>query len=129
MIRTIKTTRFGDIEDLETIHFPNGILGFEEYKEWILVDPNDSTYILWLQSTSDMSLAIPIIPSCVLSLVDESLFFVCSIPTNIMDMTINEVAPIQIKEGLGSQNVLQNGKSVHKNIYKTLKSFIISKKV
>ena len=44
----ISTTRFGDIEveDSKKIIFPDGILGFENLKEYILIRSNDSSVFI-----------------------------------------------------------------------------------
>ena len=127
MKKNIDTTRFGKIE-AEIVNFENGILGFEEEKEWTVVDPCDSTYILWLQSVNKPSLALPIIESNIFNKEKESgEYFILSIPPQIVEMSYNEKAPVFIKEGKGQQKVLQDSQlSVNKNCYYSLKKFIIN---
>ena len=59
----INSTRFGDLEidDEDVIHFPVGIPGFEDKHRWILVGDDDNA-IIWLHSTEDGSLALPVTP-------------------------------------------------------------------
>jgi len=59
----IKTTRFGELEvnPNDIVTFAEGLLGFENLKKYFVVDPGDSTLILWLQSTEDEKVAFPII--------------------------------------------------------------------
>ena len=59
----IKTTRFGDIEIDENliITLPEGILGFEDIKRYIILDHFDKeSPFKWLQSVEDPSLAFVI---------------------------------------------------------------------
>jgi len=127
MKKNIDTTRFGNIE-AEIINFEDGILGFEEEKEWTIVDPCDSTYILWLQSVNKPNLALPIIESNIFNKEKEvGEYFVLSIPQQIVEMSYNEKAPVLIKEGKGQQKILQNSElSVNKNCYYSLKKIIIN---
>ncbi|HKL98293.1 MAG TPA: flagellar assembly protein FliW [Mobilitalea sp.] len=62
----VKTKHFGEVnlEDDKIVHFANGILGFEEYKNYTLLYDNESEErpdISWLQSLDEPSLAIPVI--------------------------------------------------------------------
>ena len=59
----VKTTRFGELEvnPTDLITFAEGLFGFENLKKYFVVDPGDSTLILWLQSTEDEKVAFPII--------------------------------------------------------------------
>ena len=59
----VKTTRFGelDLNPSDIITFSEGLFGFENLKKYFVVDPGDSTLILWLQSTEDEIVAFPII--------------------------------------------------------------------
>ena len=59
----IKTTRFGDVEIDENliITLPEGILGFEDFKRYIILDHFDKeSPFKWLQSVEDPSLAFVI---------------------------------------------------------------------
>jgi len=59
----LKGTRLGDVEiaDEKVITFPNGILGFEEMKQFVLLTPNPSVPFHWLQSVENPSLAFVVI--------------------------------------------------------------------
>lgn len=62
----IKTRHFGeiDLDESKIITFDNGILGFEDYKNYTLLydDENgERPDISWLQSLDEPSLAIPVI--------------------------------------------------------------------
>lgn len=55
----IETTRFGqvDIKDDRIIQFPKGLLGFQKYKSYALLQPSEDSYFFWLQSTEAPDLA------------------------------------------------------------------------
>lgn len=57
----LTSTRFGELEidECDVITFPVGIPGFEERHSWILVGDDDNA-IMWMQSTEDGSLALPV---------------------------------------------------------------------
>lgn len=62
----IRTRHFGeiDLEENKIINFANGILGFENFKDYTLLYDNegeDRPDISWLQSIEEPSLAIPVI--------------------------------------------------------------------
>ena len=59
----VNTTRFGELQvnKEDVINFQEGLLGFENLKKFFVVDPGDSTLILWLQSIDDEKVAFPII--------------------------------------------------------------------
>jgi flagellar assembly factor FliW len=59
----VKTDRFGslDIPDDESIAFPNGLVGFPNDDQFVLVVPRDEARIAWLQSTRTPSLALPVV--------------------------------------------------------------------
>jgi flagellar assembly factor FliW len=57
----VTSTRFGEleVEDEDVIQFPVGIPGFEDKREWILVGDDDNA-IMWMHSTEDGALALPV---------------------------------------------------------------------
>ena len=58
-----ETTRFGEIEVDEdlVITLPNGIIGFEESRRYVVLHLHEKSPFRWLQSLDDGSLAFPII--------------------------------------------------------------------
>ena len=59
----ITTTRFGtlaiDVDDL--LHFPHGVIGFEECRHWVLLaDPNNSA-VGWLQCADRPATALAVV--------------------------------------------------------------------
>jgi flagellar assembly factor FliW len=58
----IPTTRFGPIEVQadDVIRFPEGLLGFEECRDWVLLAEAENDAVVWLQSVdrADVALAV-----------------------------------------------------------------------
>jgi len=59
----LATKAFGKIEvhPDQILHFPDGILGFENEKEFALIEENEESPFKWLQSTKMPSLAFIVI--------------------------------------------------------------------
>jgi flagellar assembly factor FliW len=146
----VKTTRFGELEvnPNDIVTFAEGLLGFENLKKYFVVDPGDSTLILWLQSTEDEKVAFPIIEPKIFkpdyiakllpadlngleleSLQTAKLYSILTIPANVTEMSANLKAPVVINSSkkVGKQIVLQDSKlSVKHEMYKELKTFIVN---
>lgn len=146
----IVTTRFGELEvqENELFQIPEGILGFENLKNFFFVDPNDQTLILWLQSKEEPALAFPVIEPKIFNpdyslkllpseleslelkdLTDTSVYCILTIPKQVTEMSANLKAPLIInnKTKKGRQIVLQDSKlEVRFPIYTELKKYIVS---
>ncbi len=146
----VKTTRFGELEvqPTDVITFSEGLLGFENIKKYFVVDPGDSTLILWLQSTEDEKVAFPIIEPKIFkpdyiakllpadlngleleSLQAAKLYCVLTIPANVTEMSANLKAPVVVNSAkkVGKQIVLQDSKlSVKHEMYRELKTYIVN---
>ncbi|MFA5582814.1 MAG: flagellar assembly protein FliW [Bacteriovoracaceae bacterium] len=146
----VKTTRFGELEvnPGDVLTFAEGLLGFENLKKYFVVDPGDSTLILWLQSTEDEKVAFPIIEPKIFkpdyiakllpadlngleleSLSNAKLYSILTIPSNVVEMSANLKAPLVINSDkkIGKQIVLQDSKlSVKHEMYKELKTYIVN---
>ena len=59
----INTTRFGriEIDAGEQLHFPAGLLGFEECRTWVLLADADNDALGWLQSTARREIALAVV--------------------------------------------------------------------
>lgn len=59
----IQTSRFGtfEVDDKDPIHFPQGMIGFPEEKQFVLLRHRDDSAIGWLQSTTTAGLAFPVV--------------------------------------------------------------------
>ncbi len=55
----VNTTRFGQVEvdEAGVITFPKGVLGFPKYTQYVLMQPDDDSFFLWLQSVDAADLA------------------------------------------------------------------------
>jgi len=146
----VNTTRFGEltVNNEDIINFSEGLLGFESLTQFFVVDPGDSTLILWLQSIEDASIAFPIIEPKIFkpdyvakllpadmaavkleSITDAKIYSILTIPSDITTMSANLKAPIVINNSkkIAKQIVLQDNKlSVKYEMYKELKSFIVA---
>src|SRR5438105_3887673 len=59
----IQTTRFGtvEIEADDIIHFPNGMLGLEDCRHWVLLADAENDALGWLQSTARADVALAVV--------------------------------------------------------------------
>lgn len=142
-----KTKFFGEVEldDNKVLEFPNGIIGFENYKKYaILFDEEDKSEarISWLQSLDEPLLALPIIdplaivPEYAPMLDDELLapldnpadadllfLLAITVPSDITKVTANLKAPIIINAATkkGVQLIVDNADyPVKYNVYESV---------
>ena len=115
----IGTKYFGNIEigEEKIIHFENGVLGFEDYKDYTILYDNEKekSFFSWLQSTEESSLAFPIVnPFNVvesynpqinddmlesiggISDEDTVVFLKATIPEDVKNASVNMKAPLII---------------------------------
>lgn len=59
----VETSRFGQIQSSqeEVIIFPQGMIGFESSRHWIIVPDPSNADVAWLQSLGDPNIALPVI--------------------------------------------------------------------
>ncbi len=59
----VKTSRFGQVQSSqeEVIIFPQGLIGFESSRHWLIVPDPENTDVAWLQSISQPQVALPMI--------------------------------------------------------------------
>ncbi len=125
----IKTRPFGEIEinEQQIIDFPEGILGFDEVRKFVLLDTHDENSPLkWLQAYEEPDLAFVVIRpidfmreyELVVSMNDIEavgadtaehliVFAIVTIPSNPSDMTANLQGPLIINpdKRLGRQAI------------------------
>ncbi|RYZ75746.1 MAG: flagellar assembly protein FliW [Proteobacteria bacterium] len=150
----IQTSRFGSVQlqSEDVIDFPEGILGFNDLRKFILLDdPNDEIFA-WLQSCEVPQIAFPVLEpelftsnySVMLTKHDlESLglqgtdakeartrsFSIITIPDDATQMTANLKAPIviNIAKRCARQIVLQdNNLAIREPIFAKLQSRVVS---
>lgn len=129
-----KTKFFGEVElaDEKVLDFPNGLIGFENYKKFAIMYDEESkgeTRISWLQSLDEPLLALPVIDplaiveeyvpviedELLVSLgnpADEDLLFLLAmtVPSDMTKVTANMKAPIIINATTkkGVQLIVEN---------------------
>jgi len=91
----VQTSRFGSVEVDEgrAIEFPRGILGFPQYKSYILIQPEQDSTFYWLQSLQAADLAF---------VVTDPLLFVPDYQVPLREETRQELGI----QDLGEANVL-----------------------
>lgn len=59
----LESSRFGTIEVPEAIRleFPQGMIGFPEHTEYVLLKQRQDSVFMWLHSTTDPQLAFPVV--------------------------------------------------------------------
>lgn len=59
----LESSRFGRIEvpDAIRLHFEQGMIGFPEHTEYVLLKQRQDSVFMWLHSTTDPSLAFPVV--------------------------------------------------------------------
>ena len=127
----VNTARFGavEVEDSSIIRMPKGPLGFEEQKDYVLLQHRPDTSFRWMQSIDEASLAFVVVdPSeffseyeveiCdadaeklhIANEEDALVIAIVTIGSEGKEITANLAAPIIInsKELIGMQIVLQD---------------------
>jgi flagellar assembly factor FliW len=145
----IKTTRFGDVtvQNEDLLAFPEGLLGFQDLRNFVLLDdPNDDIFA-WLQSCELSSVAFPILEPEIFgqnytsSLTKNEIetlklqpnqvpmfMNIITIPDDPTQMTANLKAPIVINQTakLARQCVLQdNSLAIREPIFIKLQSRVV----
>ncbi len=132
----LETLRFGalDTDGFRSIHFPDGMPGLENHKDFFLLDIEEYRPLYWLQSLTEGSIALPLVdpfqffPDFSIDINDDELrsldlnsqddLFVLSvavIPEDIEDITINLVSPVfmNIDKGIGRQIVIDKNANLY----------------
>lgn len=146
----IQTSRFGavQLQNDDVIEFPEGILGFNDLRRFVLLDdPNDEIFA-WLQSCEIPQIAFPVLEpelfsqNYTLALTKHDLeslglqktektrsFAIITIPEDATQMTANLKAPvvINIEKRIARQIVLQdNNLAIREPIFAKLQSRVVS---
>ncbi|NLK62451.1 MAG: flagellar assembly protein FliW [Fusobacteria bacterium] len=127
------TTRFGELNIVknEIINFPEGLLGFENMKEYTIFEMEEGNPLMWMQSLNDGALAFIIIrpfefyPNYLLELTekeveflnvespeDTDVFAIVVVPEDPSNMTANLQGPLVInrKKNIAKQIISTNPK-------------------
>ncbi len=145
MSPVIQTTRFNkvEIEPSHVISFPQGLIGFEGFKEFILIDKADKDLFLWLQSVQNPNLCFLVVePTQVVdffspkltaenaplldSFDDKTQVFLSlvTVSESYDPISVNLKSPVVIdtKKRLGFQIILDEKYSIQHVIKETLKN-------
>ncbi len=125
-MKTRLTTRqFGELEFDQTIvyHFPNGLFGFEELHDFIIIDDKDTEPLRWLLSIDDATVGFAVVDAGIIApeLYGElsaeergssSMFVVLVLHRDPEPVTANLKAPIVLdnRNRSGKQLVLNSDK-------------------
>ncbi|MCS7228997.1 MAG: flagellar assembly protein FliW [Candidatus Kryptonium sp.] len=118
----IKNSQFGEIEFDEQIiiPFPEGIIGFEDLKRFIIIEDEDCKPFRWLISVDEPEIGFAVLePSLLIedyylrSGFDPNvyvLFVIATLSKDISKITVNLKAPVVIDKtrNLGRQVILEN---------------------
>lgn len=130
----ITTKHFGevDLEESKIIEFDNGLMGFEDYKKYVLIydsEEEERPDISWLQSVEEPMLALPVVSPFIITEqynpeIDDEMFtplgsltednmivlVVITVPVEVSEISANLRAPIIIntEEKKGVQVIVQN---------------------
>lgn len=143
----VLTKFFGEVEldDEKILEFPNGIIGFEDFKKYAIMydeDDKSDTRISWLQSLDEPALALPVIDPLAITdeyipmiedellepldnPSDEDLLFLLAltVPSEMKKVTANMKAPFIINASAkkGVQLIVENEDySVKFNVYESV---------
>lgn len=135
----LNTKDFGEIEihEQNIIHFPEGILGFEDERQFVIINNEDEQNPFhWLQSIQTPELAFVIInpffvypnydiviPKSVQEKLkirtekDVAVYSIVVVPENVEKMTTNLLGPIiiNVNEKLGKQVILDDDRYTTKH--------------
>lgn len=126
----LKTSRFGelDIDPDDIVTFTQPILGFQEYRRFILLPGPEGSHLKWLQSTESGDLAFILMDPCAViqnytvevrpdellelaadTLEDLELYTLVVVPEDPSQVRTNLKAPILLnpKRRLGKQTILE----------------------
>lgn len=145
----IQTSRFGQVslkqEDILT--FPEGLLGFADLRQFVLLDDPSDEIFAWLQSCESPAIAFPVLEpelftenykatltkgdleSIKLPAADKARYFsIVTIPDDPTQMTANLKAPIviNVEQKIARQCVLQdNNLAIREPIFTKLQQRVV----
>ncbi len=145
----IQTSRFGSvtIQADDVLNFPEGLLGFNELRHFVLLDDPSDEIFAWLQSCEESNIAFPLLEpelfagNYVVHLTKHDLeilqmdsvrgarcFSIITIPQDPTQMTANLKAPIviNVQKRLARQCVLQdNSLAIREPIFSRLQQSVV----
>lgn len=146
----IETSRFGKVElrNEDLLQFPEGLLGFADLRQFVLLDDPSDEIFAWLQSCESPSIAFPVLEpelfsanyrvnltkgdleALRLTSSDQARFFsIVTIPEDPTQMTANVKAPIvvNVQGKVARQCVLQdNNLAIREPIFAKLQQRVVA---
>jgi flagellar assembly factor FliW len=125
----VKSTRFGPIavKQEDVLVFPNGLIGFEKNRHWLIVSDAQNTNVAWLQSASEPQVAVPVVSprkflpeyrivinrrqlACLQMRSTDRIFVMCVLSKTNRTLTVNLRGPIivNLSQHLGAQVILND---------------------
>ncbi len=140
----LKTTRFGmlDVPEENILNFPEGIIGFENCKRFVILSKKENAPLRWLQSLDQPGLAFIIINPMLFKpdyepqlerqdlatlkikdLSQAEILSIVVVPENPRDMVANLMAPIVLNPKLciGKQAIIKD--AAYPTRYRILDSY------
>lgn len=145
----IQTSRFGSLEVIaaDIIEFPEGILGFNTLRKFVLLDDPTDDIFIWLQSCDEPAIAFPVLEpelftiNYQVQLTKHDLealalplatgfrsFVIITIPKDPTQMTANLKAPIviNVEKRVARQCVLQDSQlAIREHIFSRLQQRVV----
>ena len=115
-IMKLKNQQFGEFEfdDNIVINFEDGLLGFEEFKKFVLIT-KDNDLFFWLTSIDEPELVFPIFPVKMIEdnypeFSEDEPFGIVKLDKDPLKITINLKAPVYVdqKNNTGKQRIIDN---------------------
>ncbi len=120
----LNTSQFGkiEIEEDNILEFSDGLIGFEEYKKFIIVSDKELEPFFWLVSVDEPCLEFPIMnpflffpdydTELTLETENETIFTIVSLKKEIEKVTVNLKGPlvVNIKQKKGKQVIINSDK-------------------
>jgi flagellar assembly factor FliW len=104
-----------DYDEQHVLTFPEGIIGFEEFRRFVLVNDEDSQPFRWLVSIDDHDLSFPLIDPRLFvpsyraggeQKSDATVLVVATLNERIEDSTVNLRSPVIIMNGKTGRQVI-----------------------
>lgn len=130
-MQSIQSLRFGDItiKKSSIFTFPDGVLGFQNLRNFALINHKQDDIFLYLQSTEQPCICFPVIDNAATK--RERILSIVTIPNDPTQMTANLKAPIvlDLNTMQGRQVVLKDPDlPIRQPIFDYIRSIVIDQK-
>ncbi|MBI3578557.1 MAG: flagellar assembly protein FliW [Ignavibacteriales bacterium] len=115
--------QFGEleVEEQHVLHFPEGIIGFEECRKFLIVHDEDSEPFRWLVSLEDAALSFPLLDPTLLipdynkglgSKEEANIFVIATLNEKVEESTLNLRSPIVVDETRTGRQIVLDDESL-----------------